>query len=102
MSSWKCTNCGLVNFANVEACRRCQTTANGGASANPYGQGNHQVNRAPQPNRPPANHPAPPSSYQTGGLPSQDAPPAASNYPQGGYQQNPYAQGGEAPQSFGY
>jgi hypothetical protein len=50
MSPWKCYNCGLVNFANVDACRRCQTIAPGRAPANPYGQGNFQMNRPPQPN----------------------------------------------------
>jgi hypothetical protein len=102
MSSWKCNNCGLVNFANVEACRRCQTSANGGAPANSYGQGNFQLNRAPQPNHPQANNIAPPTSYQTGGLPTQYPQTPASSYPQGGNQQNPYAQGGDTPQSFGY
>lgn len=102
MSSWKCYNCGLVNFANVEACRRCQTSANGGAPAPPYGQGNFQVNRAPQ--QPPqgASHPAPPSNYQTGGLPAQYPQTPDSSYPQGGFQQNSQAQGGNASQPFGY
>lgn len=34
MNNQKCSNCGLVNFANVEVCRRCQSPF----SANPSTQ----------------------------------------------------------------
>jgi|GEM_PF-3172739 len=41
MSSIKCPNCGLVNFASAEACKRCKQTLE--ASAYPYWQGNSAV-----------------------------------------------------------
>jgi hypothetical protein len=66
MSSWKCTHCGLVNFATVEVCRRCQTSATGGYAGNQYVQPNVQQ-PAPQ-NNWHANPPAPPVNYQTGNL----------------------------------
>lgn len=41
MSSIKCPNCGLINFASAEACKRCKQTL--GAPAYPYWQGNSAV-----------------------------------------------------------
>ena len=38
MSSIKCPNCGLINFATAEACKRCKQTLE--APAYPYWQGN--------------------------------------------------------------
>jgi disulfide bond formation protein DsbB len=100
MSSWKCQNCGLVNFAGIESCRRCQTSATGGHTANQYEQGNFQVNRAPQQGDWQTNKSAPPSNYQTGDLTLQFPQTSTDNFtqsnpdaPDTGYQQNPYGQG---------
>jgi Protein of unknown function (DUF2569) len=41
MSSIKCPNCGLINFASAEACKRCKQTLE--APAYPYWQGNNAV-----------------------------------------------------------
>ena len=41
MSSIKCPNCGLINFASAEACKRCKQTLD--APAYPYWQGNNAV-----------------------------------------------------------
>ena len=41
MSSLKCPNCGLINFATAEECKRCKQTIE--ASAYPYWQGNNAV-----------------------------------------------------------
>ena len=41
MSSIKCPNCGLINFATAEACKRCKQTLE--APAYPYWQGNNAV-----------------------------------------------------------
>ena len=41
MSSIKCPNCGLINFASAEACKRCKQTLE--AAAYPYWQGNNAV-----------------------------------------------------------
>lgn len=41
MSSIKCPNCGLVNFASAEECKRCKQTIE--PSAYPYWQGNNAV-----------------------------------------------------------
>jgi hypothetical protein len=41
MSSTKCPNCGLINFASAEACKRCKQTLE--APAYPYWQGNNAV-----------------------------------------------------------
>jgi hypothetical protein len=41
MSSMKCPNCGLINFASAEACKRCKQTLE--APAYPYWQGNNAV-----------------------------------------------------------
>jgi Protein of unknown function (DUF2569) len=41
MSSIKCPNCGLINFASAEACKRCKETLE--APAYPYWQGNNAV-----------------------------------------------------------
>ena len=41
MSSIKCPNCGLINFASAEACQRCKQTLE--APAYPYWQGNNAV-----------------------------------------------------------
>lgn len=41
MSSIKCPNCGLINFASAEACKRCKQTLE--APAYPYWQGNSAV-----------------------------------------------------------
>jgi uncharacterized protein DUF2569 len=46
MSSIKCPNCGLVNFASAEECKRCKQALEG--SAYPYWQGNNAV-APPQP-----------------------------------------------------
>jgi hypothetical protein len=98
MSSWKCYNCGLVNFAGIESCRRCQTSATGGYTANQYGQGNGQVNRAPQQENLQANNNAPQPDYQTGNLTAQFPQSSASNYtqdntaPNTSYAQYPYTQ----------
>lgn len=104
MSSWKCNKCGLVNFATLEACRRCQTSATGAYAANQYPQGNFQ-----------ANHSAPQTNYQTGNLSPQLPQESSNHYTQNGgyppnnsYQQNNYAQGnahfsgGDSSQNNGY
>ena len=41
MSSIKCPNCGLINFASAEACKRCKQTLE--APAYPYWQGKGAV-----------------------------------------------------------
>jgi hypothetical protein len=41
MSSIRCPNCGLINFASAEACKRCKQTLE--APAYPYWQGNNAV-----------------------------------------------------------
>jgi hypothetical protein len=41
MSSIKCPNCGLINFASAEACKRCKQTLED--PAYPYWQGNSAV-----------------------------------------------------------
>lgn len=41
MSSIKCPNCGLINFASAEACKRCKQTLD--APAYPYWQGNTAI-----------------------------------------------------------
>jgi len=41
MSSIKCPNCGLVNFASAEECKRCKQAIE--APAYPYWQGNNAV-----------------------------------------------------------
>ncbi|MEN3326622.1 MAG: hypothetical protein V7638_1429 [Acidobacteriota bacterium] len=41
MSSMKCPNCGLINFASAEACKRCKQTFD--APAYPYGQSKLQT-----------------------------------------------------------
>lgn len=41
MSSIKCPNCGLINFASAEECKRCKQTIE--APAYPYWQGNNAV-----------------------------------------------------------
>ncbi len=46
MSSRKCPNCGLINFASAEACKRCKQTLE--APAYPYWQGNNVI-APPQP-----------------------------------------------------
>jgi hypothetical protein len=104
MSSWKCSRCGLVNFATLEVCRRCQTSATDGYVAKQYPQGNFQ-----------ANHSAPPQNYQTGNLPAQFPQAPVNNHRQSGndspantYQQysdapgDAYSQGGDASQNNGY
>lgn len=48
MSSWRCHNCGLDNFAGTENCRQCQASAISNSSTNHYGQENAQANRPPQ------------------------------------------------------
>jgi hypothetical protein len=115
MSSWKCHNCGLVNFAGIESCRRCQTSATGGYNAGQYGQGNPQVNRAPQQGNIQAGNSVPLPNYQTGNLQPQFPQTSDGNFrqsnnpaPDNGYPQNParqdqpYAQGGNDSQSTGY
>jgi hypothetical protein len=81
-------NCGIINFASAEACRRCQSAASSGEAANPYTQANYQ-----QPG--PQSHFAPQANYQTGDrsqpLPQPPANPYGqpSYYPQNGYANNP-------------
>src|SRR5262245_29770200 len=41
MSSIKCPNCGLINFATAEACKRCKQTLE--APVYPYWQGNTAI-----------------------------------------------------------
>ncbi len=115
MSSWKCNRCGLVNFATVEACKRCQSTAMNGSVSNHDSPTHYQSNNAPPQRSMPPNNFAQQPNYQTGNLPTQ-LPQASSNgYTQSGgyspnqnYQQNnyaqgnAYAQGGDSPQNSGY
>ncbi|MBI3651776.1 MAG: hypothetical protein HY231_12220 [Acidobacteria bacterium] len=83
MSSWKCTNCGIVNFATAEVCRRCQLAAPSGYAVN-------QNLQPLYPAQPPqhtyqTNALAPQTNYQTGNLaqpaPSQTAKPSANQTP---------------------
>jgi hypothetical protein len=78
MSSWKCMNCGIVNFATADVCRRCQSPAAGGNPANPYAQANFQQQN------PPGNYTAnpvtPQANYQTGNLPQAGQQPTANPY----------------------
>src|SRR5438552_2849057 len=87
MSSWKCMNCGIVNFATAEVCRRCQCPVTGTTAANPYAQPNFQQQNPPS--NFPASHFAPQTNYQTANLSE-------------GVQQlpaNPYAQNNDYPQT---
>jgi uncharacterized RDD family membrane protein YckC len=49
MMSNKCTTCGLVNYAGIEACRRCGTPVPGAGQygANQYGAGQYGAGQAP-------------------------------------------------------
>jgi hypothetical protein len=100
MSSWKCNNCGLVNFATVEVCRRCQSPAMNGAVSNHPSPSNFQPHNAPPQKDSWQNNFAQQPDYRTGNLPAQFPQASSNDYsPNQSYQPNDYAQDNGYPQN---
>ncbi len=113
MSSIRCSNCDLVNFANQQICRRCQAPLSAmlrpapqayppPAPPNPYGAQPPQLYHQPPPQQgyyqqPPARPAAPPyqpqsphGPYQQHQPPPYQQPYAGGGHAQTGPQQTPY------------
>src|ERR1051325_8524137 len=87
MQSWKCMNCGIINFASADVCRRCQMTATAAPAAIPYLQPDVRQPQGP---------------VQTGNLTQWPQQAAASPYAQGGGDQDNVSQGYGGSQDGGY
>lgn len=102
MNSMKCPQCGLVNWATAEACKRCRLPLNGAhadGGANQWADDTYGYEEEPDAEQPYAQQDA---SYGYQGEAAHGAWGEQSGYYQGGYRSQDASQGGYQNSSYGY
>jgi hypothetical protein len=92
-------NCGIINFATAEVCRKCQLPATGDNPANAYARSNFQQQNPPSSF--PANHFAPQENHHAGSSSEALQPPPTNQYSQNnGYPQTGYSNSHSQPLNY--